>query len=62
MHGDVRSLQGREVCVALRDGSRLDDHRLMTIDHDGGTTLWLAAADGERFVRVDDVLDVWPSR
>jgi hypothetical protein len=37
----MHSLEGRHVSVALRDGSRIDDCRLVSAHRPGAQTVWL---------------------
>lgn len=55
----LRHLEGRHVAVALCDGSRLDDCELVSAARRGSATLWLVDGDADRFVSVDDVIEVW---
>jgi hypothetical protein len=62
---EIRELQGRQVSVALVDGSRIDDCQLVSAGHEGLRSLWLFANGEDRFVAIDSVCDVWeivPSR
>jgi hypothetical protein len=55
----LRHLEGRHVAVALSDGSRLDDCELVSAARRGSATLWLVDGSDDRFVPVDDVIEVW---
>lgn len=37
----LHPLEGRQVSVTLRDGSRLDDSQLVSASRPGGRTVWL---------------------
>jgi hypothetical protein len=52
----VRQLEGRQVSVALRDGSRIDDCQLVLA---GRFKLWVFVNGHDTFVRVDRVTDFW---
>jgi len=52
-------LEGRQVSVALRDGSRIDDCQLVSAARATTATLWLFANGDDLFVSLDDVVDVW---
>jgi hypothetical protein len=60
----LRSLEGRRVNVALRDGSRLDGCQLVSVGrvrvgarHE--TSMWLFTNGHDSFVRTRDVVDLW---
>ena len=57
--GDLRSLQGRRVSVALVDRSCIDDGFLLGVT---GERVWLDTAGIETFVALADVVDVWETR
>jgi hypothetical protein len=57
--GELTALEGRQVSVALRDGDRLDDVQLVSAGRNRAGTLWLFTNGADRFVAVDDVIDVW---
>jgi hypothetical protein len=54
----IRRLEGQHVSVCLCDGTRLDDCQLVSAGR-GGSTLWLVDAGEDRFVSVDDVVDLF---
>ena len=53
------TLEGRRVSVALRGGNRIDDSQLVSAGRIPAGTLWLFTNGADRFVAVDEVLDVW---
>jgi hypothetical protein len=55
----LRSIEGRQVSVALRDGSRLDDRHLVSGGRTGAASLWLVTNGHDEFVALSDVIDVW---
>ena len=55
----VRGLEGRQVCIALADGTRIDDCQLVAAARSEGATLWLYDNGSDRFVALIDVRDVW---
>ncbi|HEY8525255.1 MAG TPA: hypothetical protein VIL48_09840 [Acidimicrobiales bacterium] len=57
----IRSLEGQSVCVALADGTRLDDCQLVSACRHGTRTLWLYANGADRFVALDMIVDIWES-
>ncbi len=52
-------LEGRQVSVALRDGSRIDDCQLVSAPRARAATLWLFSNGADLFVDAGDVVDVW---
>ena len=54
----IRRLEGHHVSVCLGDGTRIDDCQLVSAGR-RGATLWVVAAGEDRFVSVDDVVDLW---
>ena len=54
-----RSLEGHQVSVALRDGSRIDDSQLVSAGRNGATTIWLYSNHDDVFVPFEDVVDLW---
>jgi hypothetical protein len=57
--GDLRSLQGRRVSVALADRSCIHDGFLLGVSAE---RVWLDASGTETFLRLDEVVDVWETR
>ena len=55
---ELRRLEGFGVSLALTDGSRLDDVRLIS-GH--GLRLWIFDSGQDVFVPVSKVIDFWPS-
>lgn len=55
----TRLLEGRQVCVALRNGSRIDDCQLVSAGRMSTDTLWLFSNGADLFLPIDDVLDLW---
>ena len=56
---EIRALQGRQVGVALTDGTRLDDATLVSACAGPDGTLWLFCAGADVFVPAAAVLDAW---
>jgi len=52
-------LEGRQVSVALRNGSRIDDCQLVSAGRATTQTVWLFSNGADVFVCRSDVLDVW---
>jgi hypothetical protein len=55
----VQLLEGRQVSVALRNGSRIDDCQLVSAGRVSTETMWLFSNGADLFVSIDEVLDVW---
>ena len=53
------ALEGRQVSVALRDGSRIDGCRLVSAGRLPRGTIWLFSNGMDVFVSIRQVLDVW---
>lgn len=56
---ELRLLEGRQVSVALADGSRIDDCQLVSAGRPGVQTLWVFCNGADTFVPLPDVLEVW---
>ena len=57
----IQALEGGNVSVALRDGTRIDDCQLISAGRRGTRTLWLYSGQ-DVFVLLNDVVDLWESR
>jgi hypothetical protein len=57
----IRSLEGRCVCVALRDGSRIDDCQLVSCGRQAVGSMWVYSNGFDRFVDLGDVIELWES-
>ena len=57
----LQSLRGRSVDVALRNGTRIDDCRLVSAGRSSTSTVWLVSNGADVFVRRDELLAVWPA-
>ena len=55
----LRQWEGRQVSVALTDGSRIDDCQLVSAGRTAAGTLWLFTNGSDLFVSVDEVTAVW---
>jgi hypothetical protein len=53
------SLEGRRVNVALRDGSRIDDCRLVCAHRPGAQTVWLFVDGIDVFLPVAAIVACW---
>ncbi|HEY4410864.1 MAG TPA: hypothetical protein VGO87_13370 [Acidimicrobiia bacterium] len=54
-----QAFEGRQVSVALRNGSRIDDCQLVSAGGVRTGTLWLFSNGLDVFVSAAQVLDVW---
>jgi len=55
----LRQWEGRQVSVALADGSRIDDCQLVSAGRCAAGTLWLFTNGADLFVALDDVTAIW---
>jgi hypothetical protein len=56
---NLRQWEGRQVSVALTDGSRLDDCQLVSAGRNGAGSLWLFTNGSDVFVPLAQVTAVW---
>jgi len=54
-----QAFEGRQVCIALRNGSRIDDCQLVSAGGVSTETLWLFSNGMDVFVSIGQVLDMW---
>ena len=59
---ELAALQGRQVSVALRNGDRIDDAQLVSADRICATTVWLFTNGADRFIAVEDLIEVWEAQ
>jgi hypothetical protein len=57
----LRAFEGRQVGVALADGSRIDDCQLVSAGRVGTRTLWVFANGVDLFLPHSQVRAVWES-
>ena len=55
----LQQWEGRQVSVALADGSRIDDCQLVSAGRNGAGTLWLFTNGSDLFVPLGKVTAVW---
>ncbi|MCA1843642.1 MAG: hypothetical protein LC792_10745 [Actinobacteria bacterium] len=55
----LRTLEGRHVTVALRDGSRLEDCRLISASRPGTGTVWIFAHGIDVFLPASTIVGCW---
>jgi hypothetical protein len=54
-----QSLEGRQVCLALDRGERIDDCQLVSTGRSGVDTLWIFTNGSDRFIPRARVVDLW---
>jgi hypothetical protein len=54
----LKSLEGRQVSLALQDGSRIDSCQLVSVGRSQVRTLWLVRNNLDTFVALDEVVAV----
>ena len=60
--GQLSALEGRQVSLALSNGDRIDDAQLVSARRNRAGTLWLFTNGSDRFIAVEDVVDVWEAQ
>lgn len=55
----IVELEGRQVSVALDDGSRIDDCQLVSYGRQPVGTVWLVADGDDLFIPVNRVIEIW---
>jgi hypothetical protein len=55
----LRQFEGRQVSVALADGSRLDHCNLVSAGRGPARTVWIYADGMDVFLQLADVVAVW---
>ncbi|MEW6155551.1 MAG: hypothetical protein AB1673_16435 [Actinomycetota bacterium] len=56
---DLRELEGRQVSLALADGTRIDDATLVSAGRGHTRTLWLFDGGSDVFVPIAEVSQGW---
>jgi hypothetical protein len=56
---ELQAMEGRQVCVALANGSRIDDCSLVSAGRGRVETLWIFTNGHDAFIPLADVVDVW---
>ena len=56
---NFQAFEGRQVCVALADGSRLDDCSLVSAGRGAAKTLWFVVNCIDAFLPMTDVVAIW---
>ena len=55
----LREFEGREVCVALANGSRIDGCQLVSAGRDRNRSVWLYLNGFDVFIPRSDIVAVW---
>ncbi len=55
----LKVLEGRQVSLALRDGSRIDDCQLVSAGRSGVRSVWIFTQGLDVFLSLNDLIDVW---
>ena len=55
----LKVLEGRQVSIALRDGSRIDDCQLVSVGRSGVRSVWIFTQGLDVFLSLNDLTDVW---
>ncbi|MGH2667972.1 MAG: hypothetical protein ACRDH5_02415 [bacterium] len=55
----LRTLEGRQVNLAFRDGSRIDDCQLISAGRPGTGTVWIYAQGIDVFLPPTTIVDCW---
>lgn len=56
---ELRELEGRQVSLALVDGSRIDDAALVSTGRGATTTLWIYTNRADTFIPMSQIVEVW---
>jgi hypothetical protein len=59
---ELKALEGRQVSLALADGSRIDDCQLVSAGHGRTGTLWVYTNGCDAFLSAEEVVDLWELR
>ncbi len=55
----LKVLEGRQVTLALTDGSRIDDCQLVSVPRGELTRVWIYVNGTDDFVALSDIGDAW---
>jgi hypothetical protein len=55
----LRELEGRQVSLALVDGSRIDDAALVSTGRGASRTLWIYTNLEDTFIPMSEIVEVW---
>jgi len=56
---ELRELEGRQVSLALVDGSRIDDAALVSSGRGATATLWVYTNRADAFIPMSRIVEVW---
>ena len=56
---ELRQLEGRQVSLALVDGSRIDDAALVSTGRGGTTNLWIYTNREDAFIPMSQIIEIW---
>jgi hypothetical protein len=56
---ELRQLEGRQVSLALVDGSRIDDAALVSTGRGATTHLWIYTNREDAFIPMSQIIEVW---
>jgi hypothetical protein len=56
---ELKSLEGRQVCLALAGGYRIDDCQLVSAGRGRVETIWVFTNGKDAFVPLEDVVALW---
>lgn len=57
----LKHLEGRQVCLALADGDRIDHCQLISIGRSQCRSVWIFNNGCDRFLAHGEVVDCWES-
>jgi hypothetical protein len=55
----LRTLEGRQVCIALASGARIDGCQLVSAGRGSAATLWVFTNGADTFISHGDIVDLW---
>ena len=55
----LRHLEGRQISLALVDGSRIDDAALVSSGRGATTTIWIHMNRQDEFIPMSHIIEVW---
>jgi hypothetical protein len=58
----LRTLEGRHVSLALRDGSRIDDCQLVLVGRARVRSVWIFTQGLDMFLSLNDLIDFWETQ
>lgn len=58
-NAELRKLEGQQVCMALADGSRIDDCSLVSAGRGRAKTIWVYVNGIDAFLQLAEVVTIW---